>query len=329
MSKIIKVAVIGYGHLGKWHCQKVKSFPQLAELFAIVEKKAISKELETRLKTEYPNCLLVDDLSNIIDEIDAAIVVTPTSSHFEIVDYLLQKEKHVFCEKPLTSTLNESLKLKERLNNTRSILQVGHSERFHEVWDLLIRFSDFINTPSVVKINRVAPFKGRAMDVDVVQDLMIHDIDLLMFLFKEKLELINSTGFKIRTDKWDYVNSEFSTRKGHKISITSSRNSAQELRTFEMINQKGSIFIDLFNSKFFISTENEGKEQGYVKSIDFNKRDHLLLEHEYFYNSIKNQTAPIVNIEDGLNAVALVSDVLNKLGVSTNRAPLENISHGI
>ena len=184
MNEKIKIAVLGYGHLGKWHCQKVKHFSHEAELIAIVEKKALSEDVKLLLAKEYPNCLIVNDISEVIDQIDAAIVVTPTSSHFELVDYLLKNKKHVFCEKPLTSTLKESLKLKERVESSGSTLQVGHSERFHEVWDLLKYYSDFFKYPSIVKINRVAPLKGRATDVDVVQDLMIHDIDLMMFLLK-------------------------------------------------------------------------------------------------------------------------------------------------
>jgi predicted dehydrogenase len=329
LNKKIKIAVLGYGYLGKWHCQKVKHFSNEAELIAIVEKKAIPEDVKKLLAAEYPNTIIVNDISEVINKIDAAIVVTPTSSHYELVDYLLKNRKHVFCEKPLTSTLQESLKLKERVESSGSTLQVGHSERFHEVWDLLKDYADFFKYPSIVKINRVAPFKGRATDVDVVQDLMIHDIDLIMFLFKEIPKLVKSTGFKIRTDKWDYVHSEFSLGQGHNIHITSSRNSTKESRTFEMINEKGSMLVDLFNGRFFISTKNEGLEQDFVKNIEFKKRDHLLLEHEYFYNSIKNKNAPIVNIDDGLNAVALVSDVLNNLVKPNERQSLENNSYGI
>ena len=96
-----------------------------------------------------------------------------------------------------------------------------------------------------------------------------------------------------------------------------------------MINEKGSILVDLFNGKFFVSTKDEGLEQDFVKSVEFKKRDHLLLEHEHFYNSIKNENDPIVNIDDGLNAVALVSDVLNDLTELNKRQPSENISYGI
>src|SRR5690606_27312243 len=112
-------------------------------------------------------------------------IVTPTSTHFELCDYLVKQGKHVFCEKPLCAFYDEVLKLETVLKEDK-VLQVGHSERCHKAWEVLKEEFSEISAPWALKINRVAAFKGRATDVDVVQDLMIHDIDLLLFLMKKK-----------------------------------------------------------------------------------------------------------------------------------------------
>ncbi|RPJ74347.1 MAG: gfo/Idh/MocA family oxidoreductase, partial [Alphaproteobacteria bacterium] len=143
MNKI-RVAVIGYGHLGKWHAQKAEAFPELTELKYIVEKFPAGIEAA---KAAHPKVTVVDDISKIINDIDAAFVVTPTSFHFELVEYLLKNKKHVFCEKPITETTSEALKLKELLKGTDLILQVGHSERFHQAWERKENYKQFFDSP--------------------------------------------------------------------------------------------------------------------------------------------------------------------------------------
>jgi predicted dehydrogenase len=154
MTKI-KVAVIGYGHLGKWHAQKAEAFPELADLKYIVEKfpAAISAA-----RTAHPHVQVVDDISKVIHDIDAAFVVTPTSFHFELVEYLLKNNKHVFCEKPLTEMTDQALKLQELLKDKDLVLQVGHSERFHQAWERKENYKQFFESKAHITLKRVAPF---------------------------------------------------------------------------------------------------------------------------------------------------------------------------
>ena len=178
--KKVRVAVLGYGHLGKWHCQKVEAYKDVAEFVAIVEKFPAGQEAA---KASHPGVKVVSDIKDIINEIDAAFVVTPTSTHFELVKYLLENNKNVFCEKPLCSNDQEAHALAKLAEGKDIVLQVGHSERFHEAWLKLRSRFQKLPTPFTVRINRSAPFKGRATDVDVVQDLAIHDLDLVLYLF--------------------------------------------------------------------------------------------------------------------------------------------------
>ena len=299
----VRVAVIGYGFLGKWHAEKANELKN-ANLVAIVENYEASQKIA---KEKFPDVQIVSDVAEIMDSIDAAIVVTPTSTHFELVQLLLSHNKHVFCEKPLTSKLADSLKIKNQLNEKDLILQVGHSERFHEVWDKEELYSSYLESPCSVKISRFAPFKGRATDVDVVQDLMIHDLDLLNMLLNDDPEEITSIGFKSLTDNWDHVETLLKFKNGNQSTIVVGRNSVTEVRQVEFTNKNGTLLIDLLN------TEISRIEKKEVVNEKYNKRDHLYLQQEEFYLSIINKVEPRANCEAGIAAVRLVSRVLESL----------------
>lgn len=300
---------MGYGHLGKWHAQKAESFPDMAELKYIVEKFPAGR---VAAKSAHPNIEVVEDISECINDIDAAFVVTPTSFHFELVEYLLKQNKNVFCEKPLTETTTQALKLKELLKNKDLVLQVGHSERFHQAWERKDNYQQFFSSPAHITLKRVAPFKGRATDVDVVQDLMIHDLDLLVYLFGETPISVESVGFKMRTNRYDYVSSNFKFKSGHRATITVGRNQTKEVRELEISNMNGTLLVDLMKNEI---QEALGTSAGpeFVSLDKYEKRDHLMLEHKHFYESIIYHKKPIVSLEDGLLAVELIDKVIESV----------------
>lgn len=310
----IKVALIGYGHLGKWHAQKVRD-SALSELVAIVEK---SPEARALAQKQYSNVAVVDDLEKVVDFFEAAIVATPTSFHFEVCDQLLDREKHIFCEKPMTVSSEESLQLLNKFGKTKNLIfQVGHSERCHEAWEKLTSdqlFKDVMSEKeSVVTIRRVSPFKGRATDVDVVSDLMIHDLDLLYCLFDEQPLSVESFGHKMRTDKWDYVHSIFEFKSGLRAILEVGRNQAIEERLFSITNRLGSISVDLLNNKMSVSPSIGKSADGHIHSINYRKRDHLSIEQEKFYRSISNGDPVFVDIHAGAKIVNMIEKVLESL----------------
>jgi predicted dehydrogenase len=302
-----KVAVIGFGHLGKWHTEKAHG---LANLVAIVEK---GPENQAKAKKLYPECKVVDDIHDVVDEIDAAIIVTPTSTHYDLLKFLMEKQKHIFCEKPLCSNDKEAALLKDAHKNFKGICQVGHSERFHASWEIIEKYQKYLQEPCFIRMNRFAPFKGRATDVDVVQDLMIHDLDLLGYLFNEKPISVKSTGYKIRTQNWDYVCSQFSFKSERQAFLVASRNHVKEVRDLEVFSDVGCLFVDLFRNQMHIASQYETSSGEFIETLDYNKRDHLLIEQEHFYQSIEKKEQAIVTFEDGLLAVHLISKVLESL----------------
>lgn len=308
--KKVRVAVLGYGHLGKWHCQKVEAHKDVAEFIAIVEKFPAGQEAA---KLAHPGVRIVSDIKEVINDIDAAFVVTPTSTHFELVKYLLENNKHVFCEKPVCSNDHEAAKLKDVAAGKNVVLQVGHSERFHEAWDKLREKFQNLPTPYTVRINRYAPFKGRATDVDVVQDLAIHDLDLLMYLFKSKPVSVNAHGYKIRTDKWDHASIYLKMENECDAFIVVGRNATKEVRDLEVVSKDGTISVDLFANKYAVATSGKFDDGTFVKEETYAKRDHLLLEHQNFYESVRTGRPAIVNLKDGMNAVHLVDCALKAM----------------
>lgn len=303
--KSVNVAVIGYGHLGKWHAEKAQQLPQ-ANLKYIVER---SVELHADIQKKYPDAKIVTEYEPILNEVDAAIVVTPTITHFQIVKDLLKAGLHVFCEKPMVSNLNECHQLKDLVDSRRLVFQVGHSERFHKIWynDEVIK--RFFGHHEFIKIKRVASFKGRATDVDVVQDLMIHDLDLLSFLTGEEPSSMRAFGKKIITDNWDFVSAELDYKSGRHAQLTVSRIHTEEVRYVEVVNTTGCLKVDLMNRVVSIF-EKESKK---VKSFEYEKTDHLLEEQLQFYSAILENKPSIIDFCEGENAVKLVESVLNSI----------------
>ncbi len=308
---IVKVAVIGYGHLGKWHCEKVEACSE-AELAYIVEPISSAQEVA---KSKHPHTKIVSTLDECIKDIDAGIVVTPTIYHFSVVDTLLAAGKHVFCEKPVTSNYLEGEKLRSKLNS-QIVFQVGHSERFHKLWQQREIFAPFLEQAHI-EINRYAPFKGRATDVDVVQDLMIHDIDLLYFILGEYPRKVKARGYKIRTDKWDAVSAGLVFSSGVSAIVTAGRNHCVERRDVTITNSQGVCYINLMTEEVDIAWGNKQS----VERKKFEKQDHLLIEHQNFYRSILEKKEAVVTFEEGLGAVKIVDAIL----ASVEQFPLSKI----
>ena len=313
MNKRVKVALVGFGHLGKWHAQKVMTL-ECCELLFIVDNDSDARKKATET---YPEISVVSNVEKVLGKIDAVILASPTSTHYQLTKFLLNNNVHVFCEKPLAENAKQAEELCELSRDLGKVLQVGHSERFHKIFEKRNEFKDFFqNEDTSITMNRLGSFKGRATDVDVVQDLMIHDLDLLLFLFDERPIRIDAHGFKIRTNKWDHVTAHFGFKSNRKASITVSRNYIKEKRCLDIINSNGTLHIDLFLNKLILARGDENDSEKYVQDLQYEKRDHLLIEQKCFYESILNGTEPVVTANAGKDVVQLLDMVTKSLEIN-------------
>ena len=302
---VVKTALFGHGHLGKYHAQKCASIPE-CDFVAVVESNEKARE---RARQLYPDILVTDRAESVWDQVEALIVATPTVSHHRLVREGLERGKHVFCEKPLCQSLVEADELCRLADSSGRVVQVGHSERFHQAWELVADSPVMAAPGGAMTMERVAPFKGRATDVDVVRDLMTHDLDLLLHVLKERPTRIRAQGFKIRTRLWDHVSCSMDLASGRSANIVVGRNHTYERRGVELINGRGHLAIDLLHCEIATALSDE-KEV--VKST-YSPRDHLMEQQREFYQCILNSSAPRVSVHQGREVVFYVDKVLSAL----------------
>lgn len=298
-----RIALLGYGYLGKWHAQKLSSNSNI-EFVAIVEPNV---SMHQEIKTTYPKVKVVTDIMEVLSAIDAALVVTPTSLHEKHVSMLLEHNKHVFCEKPLAHNYhaaNELYKMSKLKN--KLITQVGHSERCHKIFqDKKQDLMHLVQEDGFCLFERYGAFKGRATDVSCVEDIMVHDLDLMMYVFNPQLVSCSAIGIKSKTTNWDTVQATFQT-KNQTYNFFVSRDAGEERRQMSCFSSKGSVVINFMNNKL-TTTENG------LETSEYEKRDHLTYEQNAFITAIKNNSAPMVSFHDGRVACYLVEVVLQAL----------------
>lgn len=301
MSKL-KIALVGYGHLGKWHAEKANT---LEELYAIVDPLEDNRD---QAASKFPNAKVVSSLEEILDEVDAVLVVTPTKYHYEISSKVLKAKKHLFCEKPVTETLEQALELK-KLSAPEYVIQVGHSERCHKIFENLESYKSIIDNANVVNLIRVSSYKGRASDVSVIEDLMIHDIDLALLLYGVPND-VRARAYKVYTDNYDYCLAELIYDK-RSVFIEASRSDVDEKREIKIHGTQGDLKFDLLNLEVLSSDSLDDKNVQQIKKETYERRDHLFIEQEKFYDSIKNKTDVFVSLDDGINAMRVI-DLIKK-----------------
>lgn len=288
MTKI-KVSLIGHGHLGKWHAQKIQNHKEI-EFIGIADRFC----KENSLKKLYPDLIITEKFEDLIDHSDAFIIATPTNTHFEICKKLILKKKHVFCEKPVCTNSAESRELLKLVDEFKTKFFVGHSERCHEAWEML----NFKEADSIL-FERFTMPKNRAYDVSVVEDLMVHDIDLFHYLFSYDLACLEARGTIHHTGLLDEVEVDLKTTCGKKVKIKSNRNCKVEKRLVSYKLQEQEIKVDLLNLQIIKKQE----------TIELNKRDHLLIEQNSFYENILSDKKPLTSLMDGHKAMKTIDAI--------------------
>lgn len=237
----VKICVVGVGHLGSIHARLLKrnDFAKLVGVYDIDSSKALnlSKELDIQLAVS---------LESLFEKTDAVIIASTTNTHYEIAKLALQYGKHCFIEKPITSNYQEAKELIEISKSKNLIIQVGHVERFNPALQTIMKYKP---APLFIESHRLSQFKNRATDVSVVFDLMIHDIDIILWLTKAKVQNIYANGVTVLTNTTDIANARIEFENGAVANLTASRISAKPTRKMRIFQKKTYFSIDFAYQK--------------------------------------------------------------------------------
>ena len=303
--KRLKVAVIGAGALGSVHARIYSSLKDI-ELIAICDTDrkrlaSISKELRVEGIRNY---------QKLLDRVDAATIAVPTKDHHKIAKDFLNKGIHLLIEKPITRTVEEAdelLHIAERKNLT---LAVGHVERFNSAVEAILKLKGDIK---FVECHRLGPFSPRVKDVGVVLDLMIHDIDIILWLIKSSIKSIEAVGVNVLTRHEDIANARITFKNGAVCNITASRVTANAVRKIRMFQPNAYISLDYIKQDAHIYTKRLGKIVS--RQIDIQKENSLKKEIVSFLDCISSNKKPLASGKEGRDALAVALDIVKKINL--------------
>ncbi|MCS7230934.1 MAG: Gfo/Idh/MocA family oxidoreductase [Elusimicrobiota bacterium] len=311
MKKKINVAVIGCGNLGQHHVRIYNSLDSV-RLVAVVD---IDTEKLKKIKQIYSNIETTTNYKEIIDKVDAVSIVVPTKLHYQISKDILQCNKHILVEKPITTTLQEAEELIRISQQRNLILQVGHVERFNPI---VQKIKEYIKEPKFIEAIRLNNFDPRVADIGVVLDLMIHDIDIILYFMKDvKLKRVEAFGGKVFTDKEDIVKARLEFDNGCICDLTTSRVSPTKYRKMHIFQKESYISLDFIRqqAKIYKKTNSDTMSLNNIEitRLKVKKDEPLKLEIEHFINSILENKKPLVSGEHAKNALEIALEILNNL----------------
>ncbi|WP_445756412.1 Gfo/Idh/MocA family protein [Polaribacter sp.] len=317
---MLKVGVLGAGHLGKIHLRLL----QQSENYELVGFYDPSQENTEKVIAEfgYKSFNSIDDL---IDAVEVVDIVTPTLSHFDCAKKAIKKGCHVFIEKPIAKTVIEAEAIKTLASQYHVLGQVGHVERFNPAF---LAAKDMINNPMFIETHRLAEFNPRGTDVPVVLDLMIHDIDIILSVVKSKVKNVYASGISVISETPDIANARIEFENGCVANLTASRISMKNMRKTRFFQKDAYISVDFLEKKAEVVRMKEVPEtpdeyamilqngEGVQKQIYFDnpivtQNNAILDELETFADAINNNTTPVVTISNGTEALRVAQMVID------------------
>ena len=318
---MLRIGLFGVGHLGKFHLNNWKEITgvELVGFFDPDDDNAAA----VSEKYQIPRFL---DADALIDACDAIDVVAPTNFHFLWCEKAIKKGKHVFVEKPLANTMEEAHQLVKLTNESGIKLQVGHVERFNPAF---LAIKDVQLNPMFIEVHRLAQFNPRGTEVSVILDLMIHDIDIILSIVKSDVKNISASGVGVMTETPDIANVRIEFHNGCVANLTSSRISMKKMRKMRIFQKDAYIGVDFLNKKteviklkapedpnvfaFDIQTPSGTKTIAVANPV-VPEVNAIRKELEEFRDAILNNTRTVVSERDGLMAMDVAHQILQKIG---------------
>lgn len=317
---MLNIGVLGAGHLGKIHLKLVNESHKYQLIGFYDPDTILGKNIEAEFGYPY-----FENINELIQSVDVVDIVTPTLSHFDCAKKAIENGKHVFIEKPITSSLKEAeelLRLKEK-HGVKG--QVGHVERFNPAFSTV---KNIIKNPMFIESHRLAEFNPRGTDVPVVLDLMIHDIDAILSVVESEVKQINASGVSVISNSPDIANARIEFENGCVANLTASRISLKNMRKSRFFQKDAYISVDFLEKKvevvkmkdapvnpgdFDMILQNaEGvKKQIYFENPDIESNNAILDELETFADAIHSGESPVVTLEQGTRALKVALQIID------------------
>ena len=299
-----RVAVIGAGSFGRNHLRVLRQV-ESATLAAVVDTDA---HRAAEASSQF-GCEAVSDVDSLRGRVDAAVVATPTSTHAEIGCALMESGIDVLVEKPIAHDVAAAERLTSTAAGTGRILQVGHLERFNPA---IAALRKLVTVPLFFEIHRLSLFSPRSLDVDVVLDLMIHDLDIILALTGKMPEEIRAAGISILSPKVDIANVRLAFPGGCVGNLTASRVSTERVRKIRLFQPRQYLSLDYARQDLVAFSVGEDRQIGF-QSVPVEKDEPLRRELASFLRAVQNRAAPEVTGEDGLRALRVAKEILDKI----------------
>lgn len=332
---MLKVGVLGAGHLGKIH---IRLLLELNNLYDFVGFYDPNEEQAESVAKEF-GIKWYSTIEELLAKVDVVDIVTPTIAHFDCASAALKASKHVFIEKPITETLDEAKILMNLAHEANVKVQVGHVERFNPAFQAAL---PYLNKPMFIETHRLAQFNPRGCDVPVVLDLMIHDLDIILSVVKSSVRRISASGVAVVSDTPDIANARIEFDNGCVANLTASRISLKNMRKSRFFQRDAYVSVDFLAKEMEVvtMTDVEGEPDPFdivmdlgpgkpSKKIQFDKPqigeiNAIKEELRSFANSINENSTPKVTIEDGYEALNIAHQILEKLKFAGNLIPENN-----
>ena len=319
---MIKIGVVGAGHLGKIHLKLLNSSKRFQLMGFYDTDLKISKELSDK---EGYRCF--SNLDNLLDNVEAIDIISPTITHYQIAKQAILSNKHVFIEKPITNNVDHAKDIIKLSRKNNIIGQVGHVERFNPAY---VAAFNHIKDPMFIESHRLSDFNPRGTDVSVIMDLMIHDIDIVLSTVKSKVKKINASGVSIISDSPDIANARIEFENKCVANLTASRISLKKMRKTRIFQKDAYISIDFLEKELqivkikdavksnsnlsMVIKTNTGKDKIiYFENPEIIEENSILNELESFANSINNKSLPKVTLLDGYEAIKVANEVMSQI----------------
>ncbi|NJN45891.1 MAG: Gfo/Idh/MocA family oxidoreductase [Candidatus Competibacteraceae bacterium] len=316
----VRTAVVGVGYLGTFHAEKYAALPS-SKLCAVVDTNldqavAVGQRLGVEALTDY---------RALLGRVDAISVVVPTQNHFEVAEFFLEHGVHVLVDKPMTTTVAQAERLIQAAKRNGCLLQVGHLERFNPAFTAT---RPLLHQPLFIESHRLAPFKPRGIDVNVVLDLMIHDIDLVLSIVGAPLRQLSAIGVPVLTTGADIANARLEFSNGCVANLTASRVSNKSERKLRIFQPNAYFSLDLQEKNMTVHRkQGDGDDlRIIVETQHYPQADALYLQLQAFLQAVQQGAVPEVTGEDGKLALATAMQITTDIKQHANAVAIKGAS---